>query len=236
MRIRRLVFVGLLAATSVVALAAPAAAQDPGAKADEHLFHCTEEAIEENEATIEKGDFGPFADAQADCKKAASIITPAVPEMIWGGIAFAIVAFVLMKFAFPMVKKSLKAREDKIRGDLEGAEKARTEAEDEKRRYEASLADARGEANRIVEEAREAAEQVRRDLIARAESDAADVRARAQDDARLAAERAMSDLQGRVTDLSIELAERIVEHNLDRDTQLALVESYISSVGDGNGN
>jgi F0F1-type ATP synthase membrane subunit b/b' len=41
----------------------------------------------------------------------------------------------------------------------------------------------------------------------------------------------MADLQSRVADLSIELAERIVERSLDRDTQLALVESYISEVG-----
>jgi F0F1-type ATP synthase membrane subunit b/b' len=43
----------------------------------------------------------------------------------------------------------------------------------------------------------------------------------------------MSDLQHQVTDLSIELAEKIVERNLDPDTQRALVESYISSVGTG---
>ena len=138
-----------------------------------------------------------------------------------------------MKFAFPAIKKSLKAREEKIRGDLEGAESARREAEEEQRRYEAQLGDARTEGNRIVEEARQAAEQVRGDLIAKAEADAGEMRNRAQDDIRLLNERAMTDLQQRVGDLSIELAEKIVERNLDRDTQRALVESYISSVGNG---
>ena len=41
----------------------------------------------------------------------------------------------------------------------------------------------------------------------------------------------MADLQGRVAELSIELAEKVVEHNLDRDTQTALIESYINQVG-----
>jgi F0F1-type ATP synthase membrane subunit b/b' len=41
----------------------------------------------------------------------------------------------------------------------------------------------------------------------------------------------MADLRGRVSDLSIELAEKIVERNLDRDTQLALIDNYIDSVG-----
>jgi F0F1-type ATP synthase membrane subunit b/b' len=34
-----------------------------------------------------------------------------------------------------------------------------------------------------------------------------------------------------VSDIAIELAERIVQRNLDRDTQIALIESYINEVG-----
>jgi F-type H+-transporting ATPase subunit b len=235
MRIRRLVLAGAIAGVAVLGAAAPASAQDPGEKFGEHLLHCVEEAIHDNEEATADGDYLGFRNAIEDCQKSPSIIAPATPELLWGGIAFLIVAIALMKFAFPGIKKALAAREEKIRGDLEGAESARREAEEEKARYEAQLGDARAQANTIVEEARVAAEQVRRDLIAKAEGDAAEIRTRAQEDARLAAERAMSDLQGRVTDLSIELAEKIVEHNLDRDTQLALVESYISSVGSGRG-
>jgi F-type H+-transporting ATPase subunit b len=229
MRIRRFVLVGVLAGAALLAAAAPAWAEDPGAKHDKELVECTEEALHEHE-----GDDGAIVDALEDCKKSKSIISPALPELIWGTVAFAVVAFALIKFAFPMVKKSLKDREEKIRGDLERAEQARTEAEDEKRRFEAQLGDARSEGNRIIEEARESAEQVRRDLVARAEAEAAEIRNKAQQDAQLATQRAMSDLQQRVGDISIELAEKIVERNLDRDTQMALVESYISSVGNGS--
>jgi len=235
MRIRPMFLAGALAGLTLFVAAAPASAQDPGVKFGEHLLHCVEDAIADNEAAIADDDYTGFRNALEDCEKAPSIISPATPELIWGSIAFLIVAVALMKFAFPGIKKALAAREEKIRGDLEGAERARQEAEAEKARYEAQLGDARTEANRIVEEAREAAEQVRRDLVARAESDAVDIRARAQEDARLAADRAMTDVQQRVGEMSIELAERIVERNLDRDTQMALVESYIASVGNSGG-
>ena len=43
----------------------------------------------------------------------------------------------------------------------------------------------------------------------------------------------MADLRAQVSDLSIELAEKVVERNLDRDTQVALIENYINSVGNG---
>jgi len=162
-------------------------------------------------------------------------ILPDAKEIIWTVIAFAIAFVILARFAFPAVKKGLQAREDKIRGDLERAEQARTEAEATLERYQRQVAEARGEATRIIEEARQAAEGVRRDLIARAEADAAEVRQRAQEDSQLAGSRALSELRSQVASLSVDLAEKIVEHNLDRDTQMNLIESYINSVGDGNG-
>lgn len=160
-------------------------------------------------------------------------ILPDAKEIIWTVIAFAFVFVILSKFAFPVIKRGLAAREDRIRADLERADHARSEAEATLEQYRRQLSDARNEANRIIEDSRQAAEQVRRDLVARAETEADEIRRRAQDDARLAGERAMSDLRGQVANLSVELAEKIVERNLDRDTQLALIENYINSVGNG---
>ena len=83
----------------------------------------------------------------------------------------------------------------------------------------------------ILEAARGDAERVRADIIARAETEANEIKARATEDIRLATERAQADLQAAVKDLSIELAEKVVEHNLDADTQRALIDSYIAQVG-----
>ena len=85
----------------------------------------------------------------------------------------------MWKFGVPAVKNMEKAREDRIRNDLEGAEKAKTDAEAEKAQYLAQIAGAKDEAGRLIEEARQAAESVRADLIARAEQEANDIRARA---------------------------------------------------------
>ena len=138
---------------------------------------------------------------------------------------------VLVKFAFPTMKKTLKDRQDKIREDLEGAESAKAEAERERDDYRQKIQDSRQEAVEILEAARGDAERVRADIIARAETEANEIKARANDDIRLATERAQADLQASVKDLSIELAEKVVEHNLDADTQRALIDSYIAQVG-----
>jgi F-type H+-transporting ATPase subunit b len=237
MRVRELVAATVLAAglggVLAIGLASPAFA-DPGTTEGKDLVKCVNKALSDNAAQIKKSQFTDFKTALDDCRKAKSLLTPPLSEIIWGGVAFAIVVVALIKFAFPPLKNALKARADKIRSDLEGAEKAREEAEAERTRYQAQLNEARGEATRIVEEARQAAERVRADVVGRAETEAQEVRARADDDIRLARERAVTDLQHQMANLSIELAEKIVERNLDRDTQMALVENYISSVG-GNG-
>jgi F-type H+-transporting ATPase subunit b len=233
MRIRKLVAVALLAAGMFVVLAQPAFAQDPGKKSGKELVECVDAAVKDNQATIKKGNYTPFTTALDDCRKAKSLFTPALNEILWGLAAFLVVAFILMKYGFPSIKQTIKNREDRIRDELESAAHAKEEAQSELERYNSQLTNARAEANKIVEDARQTAEGVRQDLIAKAEADAAEIRNRAQEDIRLAQDRALADLRSQVSDLSIELAEKVVEHNLDRDTQIALIENYINSVGNG---
>lgn len=163
--------------------------------------------------------------------QAKNPILPEGKEIFWAAIAFVLIFSILAWKAWPAIKKSLQDREDKITGDLKHAESVRAEAESELRDYQAQLAEARGEAGRIIEEARQSAAQVRQDLIAQAEADAAEIRVKASEDIRAATDRAMADVQAQVSDLSIELAERIVQQNLDRETQIQLIENYINEVG-----
>ena len=185
----------------------------------------------ENRAAEECAEILETGGTIDDCQEAPNPILPETNEVIWGGLAFVVLLGLMWKFGLPPVRKMLKDREDKIRTDLERAEEARVEAEGVLEEYRRQLAEARTEASQIVEASREQAEEVRRELIAKAEQDAAEVRQRAADDARLASDRAMSELRSSVTQLSIELAEKVVEHNLDHDTQIQLIESYINQVG-----
>jgi len=220
-RLRHLL-AGLLVVGLFVAIAAPAFAQETSTTS------ATKFSSEAAKQCAEKLDKGGSID---DCQQAPNPLLPAWNEVIWGMLSFFVLLGLMWKFALPQVRSMMTAREDRIREDLEKAENARTSAEDEKTRYEAQLAEARGEAGKIIEEARQAAEQVRRDLIARAEVEAQEVKDRAQVDIAAQQQRALAELRTQVADLSIDLAERIVERNLDRDTQLQLVDSFINQVG-----
>ena len=182
----------------------------------------------ESEDCIKKLEAGGEVD---DCHKAPSPILPAKNEVIWGVISFVVLAAVLMKFAIPAMQKGMAARTERVRSDLGAAEKAKADADTLLADYRAQLADARNESNRMLEEARRSADALRADLQARAQSEIAELRARAAADVEAAKLSAIADLRAEVASLAIGAAETIVQKNLDRDTQMQLVENYINNVG-----
>jgi F-type H+-transporting ATPase subunit b len=187
---------------------------------EEDLSPETEECIEHAEAEND-----PDA-----CQEAPSLIAPAMDELLWGALGFVALFFILRKFAYPAIRQGMQARTERIRNDLEAAETARSEAQSVLDDYKAQLADARSEAGRIIEEARQAADALKRDHEARLQSELADLRARAVADIESAKAQAMSDLRGEVAQLAIGAAEAVVQRSLDADTQTQLVEDYINQV------
>jgi F-type H+-transporting ATPase subunit b len=213
----------------LVLLATPAFAQsEPAGEEAQTETGFADHAAEECHKLLEEGK------TVDDCQKAPNPLLPEVNEIIWGSLAFLVLLGAMWKFGVPAVRNMERAREERIRNDLESAERARTEAEAEKTQYEAQIADARNEAGRIIEEARQSAEVVRRDLITRAEAEARDIRDRAQADIANQRAQAMAQLRDEVAELSIDLAGRIVERNLDTDTNRQLVESFLEQAARSN--
>ena len=157
-------------------------------------------------------------------------ILPEMDELIFGSLAFLVVFVALAKFAFPAIARGLAQRSEKIQGDLEQAESARSQAEASLTEYRTQLDEARTEANRIIDEARKTAESMRRDLLAKAEEDARQVVARAQEDIQGERSRAFEELRRDVGELSVDLAERVVGKSLDKSSQLELVDRYIDEL------
>ena len=161
-------------------------------------------------------------------------ILPDTSELVWATLSFLILLVLMWKFAFPGVKKAMDARTERIRTNLDDAERVKTEAQTILEEYQRQLSDAKSEANRIIEEARQTADSLRRDLMTRAESEVAELRQRSQEDIQAAQERALAELRARVAEIAIGAAEVVVKKSLDRQTNLQLVEEYINSVATAN--
>jgi F-type H+-transporting ATPase subunit b len=228
-RIRRTLGAGALLVGLGLAAAPGALAQEPGdepleTEEDAEISHASEECIH----ILEEG--GEID----DCQKAPNPLLPETNELIWGGFGFLVVFGFLAWKGTPAIKKTMDARTERIRGDLEGAEAAKVEAQSVLDEYRAQLADAKAEAGRIIEEARQAADNVKREQEARLQTELAAMRERAAAEVDAAKSQAITDLRAEVAGLAIGAAEVVVGKNLDRDTQVQLVEQYIASVANQN--
>jgi len=216
-------FVAVPATVAVAQTEAPAESGQSGTpEATEHEY--ANHAAEECAHLLEEGK------TPDDCQEAPSLIMPATNELIFGALSFFVVFGLLAKFAYPAIKNMMEARTNRIRESIDDADRAKNEAQSILDEYQRQLADARNESNRIIEEARQTADQLRRDLVARAEQEALELRQRTQEDIGAAQQRAMADLQAQIRDLTIELAEKIVQRQLDRDTNRALIDNYIAEL------
>jgi F-type H+-transporting ATPase subunit b len=215
-RTRTLLASALLAVAALVALAPAASAQE----GETELSPDTEECIH----------LATEADDPEACQESPNLILPATDELVWGSISFAVLLFLLYKFAYPPVKKGMEARTERIRAELQAAESSKVEAQTVLDEYRAQLNEAKSEAGRIIEEARQVADQIKRDQEARLQTELAELRTRAVADIDGAKRQAMNDLRGEVAALAIGAAETVVQRSLDADTQTQLVEDYINQV------
>lgn len=155
-------------------------------------------------------------------------------EVIWGTLAFLIVAFLLVKFGRSFVVNGMKIRSLKIGDHLGEASSAKDAAEAERDRIKAALADSESEAARIVEEARRAADQLGVDTAARTETEISALRERAATDLAATRAQATADLSGELSRLALGAAEEVVTASLDDASQQRLIEAYIGQVGSQN--
>ena len=161
-------------------------------------------------------------------------LLPDASELIWGTVAFVILLALMLKLVFPKLNETLEERGAAIQGRMEDAEAKYQEAERARADYEESLAEARGEADRIIEEAKAAADDLRNEARSRAEAEAAQIIERAQSSVASERDRVLSELRGQVGALSVELASRIVERELDASPHEALVDEYIDQLSSQN--
>jgi F-type H+-transporting ATPase subunit b len=226
-------------AVGLMAFAPHASAQEDGEEEFteeqiEEIIHEAELIAEQNGATEIDTHCIPIiveGGSPDDCQEAPSPILPEANEIIWGGLSFLLLLLLMWKFALPALKEGMNNRTERIRSDLDAAETAKTEAVGVLDGYKAQLADAKGEAARIIEEARQSADALKRDQEARLQTQLADARTRAAADIEAAKAQATADLRGELAQLAVGAASAVVNKNLDPAAQTQLIEDYISSVG-----
>jgi len=167
--------------------------------------------------------------AQEEAPK-ANLLAPNLGLMAWTLIIFVILAFVLTKFAFGPITKSVEARERALEDAINSAQRDREEAARLLAEHRAALDASRGEAQKLIADARVAAERVRAELVEQAHAEQASMLERARQEIESEKARAVADLRREAVDLAIAGAGKVIERNLDQASNRQLVESFLASV------
>ena len=159
------------------------------------------------------------------------LVTPGIGLIFWQTVTFLIVLFLLSKFAWKPIAASLRQREDSIESALRMADQAKLEMQALKADNEKLLQEARMERDRILREASAAGNA----LVEEARNKANEEGTRMIENAREAIinerKAAITEVRNTAATLSIEIAERILKHELkDQAAQQALVNDYIKEV------
>ena len=143
---------------------------------------------------------------------------------------FFILVWILARFAYKPLVSMMQERKERIAKDLADAQAARAEAEQFKADYAAQIANARQEAQQIVEKAVQQAEATTREQLAAAREQIEREKERARQDIVNERDRAMNNLRNEVISLSVAMATKVVAKDMDSETNTKLIEDAITKL------
>jgi F-type H+-transporting ATPase subunit b len=150
---------------------------------------------------------------------------------LWTLVTFLVLFFLLAKFTFKPIANALDRRGQMIKSSIDEAEKSRAEAKKLMDDYQKQLAEARNEAAKVIEEARLLGEKVRKEVVDKANAEAAAALQRAQDEMQRQKEKSIQELKDTVASLSVQIAGRVIEKEVNPATHRQLVDSLIADLG-----
>ena len=159
------------------------------------------------------------------------LVIPSSGLIFWTSLVFIILLFLLGKFAWKPILKSVKERETKIETALEASEKAREEMAALKSQNEDLRKEALVERDTLLKEAREMKDKI----VAEAKNTAKEEGERIIESAREVIKNekmaAVTEIKNQVAALSIEIAEKIVKEKLSTDEkQKTLVDGLVKEI------
>jgi F-type H+-transporting ATPase subunit b len=158
------------------------------------------------------------------------LITPNVGIMIWTIVVFAISFYILRRTVFPRIGEALDQRAKRIEGEIDASERMRQEADKILAEYRERLKEARGQADEIVQRARQTAESHEYEGKERGQELIAEAAKRAEREIQAATDRAIDDIRQEVADLTVIATEKVTRKSLSEADQRRLVEQALSEL------
>ncbi len=145
------------------------------------------------------------------------LVLPGTGLIFWMTLSFLILAFILGKFGWPIIVKSLDNRETKITEALELAEKTREEMKSLQANNEQLLKEAKEERDAILAEARKISQKMYDDAKDKANEEAQRILESAKENIHFEQMKAIAEVRNTIADLSLEIAGKVLAQEMKED-------------------
>jgi F-type H+-transporting ATPase subunit b len=170
------------------------------------------------------------AEAAGGAAPKGGLLSPHGGLMFWTLAIFLVVWFILSKYAFKPITAAVEAREKALEDAIEAAKADREEAarilEEQRRHIDAS----RAEAQKLIVEGRMLGEKMRAGMIEETRGQQQEMLERARREIGAEKVRAIAELRREAVELAIAGAGKVIEKNLDSESNRKIVESFLSSI------
>ena len=199
-------------------------------QADHGTAPATHEAAADTHGDAAAGSHGDAAAGHGDAH-GGSLSAEKLKDLGFRIMNFAVLLFLLVKFAAKPIGSGLAARRQEIKDQIEDLEARKAAAEKSYREFETKLAGVEKEIDTVVERAIAQAEIEKAKIIEKAEQAAADIQRQAEMTIQKEIMDAKRILKIEVAEKAAVMAEELIVANLTAEDQVKIVEDYLDKVG-----
>ncbi|MGD6816541.1 F0F1 ATP synthase subunit B [Metabacillus sp. 84] len=153
-------------------------------------------------------------------------------DILFQLLAFLILLALLKKFAWKPLIGIMKEREEFIANEINSAEERNTEAAKLIEEQRELLKQARQEAQGLIENAKKIGEQQKEEIVATARNEAMRLKESARKEIEQEKDQAVAALRSQVASLSVMIASKVIEKELNEQAQEKLISDYLKEAGD----
>jgi F-type H+-transporting ATPase subunit b len=172
----------------------------------------------------------PLLAQEAETHGPVNLLSPNAGLMFWTLLIFLVLLVILAKFAFKPLTAAVEAREAALEKAIKDAQADREAAAKHLAEQTKALDAARAEAQRMIAESRTTGEKLRNEMLEQTKHQQAELLERARVEIDNERKRAVADLRREAVELAVAGASKVIERNLDDQTNRKLVESFLATV------
>ncbi|MBQ7596594.1 MAG: F0F1 ATP synthase subunit B [Clostridia bacterium] len=145
-----------------------------------------------------------------------------------------ILFFIFKKYLFKPVQAIFDKRKQEIDNIYSEAQSAHDAAEKDRTEYEEKISTADAQADQIIKEASEKAGRLSENIIKDANAKAGALMKKADEDIARERKKAVNDIKNEISSISVDIAQKVIEREINEDDQKDLIDSFIDEIGDAN--